>query len=149
MSHRERRAWTEEEDRLLRAAVERDPGSHSPSRWHAISSHVPNRTNKDCRKRWCAKMETIVSKGSWSAGEDSRLVKAVQKHGTRWSMVALEVGTRNSGQCAKRWSDTLNPDIDRSTWSADEATVEKYGKAWTSIVRTHLPGRTGLAAKNR
>ncbi|KDQ12515.1 hypothetical protein BOTBODRAFT_56780 [Botryobasidium botryosum FD-172 SS1] len=152
---RERRPWTEEEDTLLRAAVKReDPDSHPPSKWHAIASHVPNRTNKDCRKRWCAKMETVVSKGGWSSEEDERLLKAVEQHGTRWSLVAAAVKTRNSGQCAKRWSDTLNPNIDRSTWTPEEdrqllEVVKEHGKSWTNIVRTYYPGRTGLSAKNR
>lgn len=47
-----------------------DPESNPPTRWHAISQHIPNRTNKDCRKRWWAQMATIVSKGSWTSDED-------------------------------------------------------------------------------
>ncbi|KAG6840891.1 hypothetical protein C0991_003415 [Blastosporella zonata] len=152
---RERRSWTPKEDQLLRDAVEReDPENANPSKWHAIAKHVPNRTNKDCRKRWFAKMASDVVKGGWAPDEDEKLVKGIEKYGTRWSLVASIVQTRNSDQCAKRWTDTLNPAIDRTTWTpeADELllqAVNEHGKVWTKIVKTYFPGRTGLSAKNR
>ncbi|KAL1694220.1 hypothetical protein GGG16DRAFT_122588 [Schizophyllum commune] len=99
-------------------------------------------------------MATDVVKGGWAPDEDERLVKAIEKHGTRWSLVAQVVQTRNSDQCAKRWTDTLNPAIDRTTWTAAQddlliRAVNEHGKVWTKIVKTYFPGRTGLAAKNR
>lgn len=60
-----------------------DPGNPNPSKWHAIAKHVPNRTNKDCRKRWFAKMASDVVKGGWAPDEDERLVSAIEKYGTR------------------------------------------------------------------
>ncbi|KAF8896709.1 Homeodomain-like protein [Mucidula mucida] len=155
MLSRERRSWTAREDQLLRDAVAKeDPRTQNPSKWHAIAKHVPDRTNKDCRKRWFAKMASDVVKGGWAPDEDERLVKAIDRYGTRWSLVASVVGTRNSDQCAKRWTDTLNPSIDRSTWTPEGDAmlinaVNEHGKLWTKIVKTYFPGRTGLSAKNR
>lgn len=131
-----------------------DPDNPNPSKWHAIAKHVPNRTNKDCRKRWFAKMASDVVKGGWAPDEDEKLVKGIERYGTRWSLVASMVQTRNSDQCAKRWTDTLNPAIDRTTWTADAdelllQAVNEHGKVWTKIVKTYFPGRTGLSAKNR
>ncbi|KAL6304970.1 Homeodomain-like protein [Sparassis latifolia] len=152
---RDRRPWTEEEDEKLLAAIEEeDPDTNPPSRWHAIAQHIPNRTNKDCRKRWWAQMATVVSKGSWTNDEDERLFNAVEELGPKWALVASRVRTRNSGQCAKRWNDALNPSIDRSGWSREEDElllkgVEEQGHSWANIARNCLPGRTGLAAKNR
>ncbi|KAJ7716963.1 hypothetical protein DFH07DRAFT_785276 [Mycena maculata] len=153
--NRERRQWTPQEDELLRLAVNREePGNSAPSKWHAIAQHVPNRTNKDCRKRWYAKMSTDVVKGGWAPDEDQRLLNAIDCFGTRWSLVASMVQTRNSDQCAKRWCDTLNPAIDRTAWSAEAddlliQAVRDHGTVWTKIVQMYFPGRTGLAAKNR
>ncbi|KAJ7153820.1 hypothetical protein C8R46DRAFT_1228115 [Mycena filopes] len=153
--NRERRQWTPQEDELLRMAVSREePGNPAPSKWHAIAQHVPNRTNKDCRKRWYAKMSSDVVKGGWAPDEDQRLLNAIDSYGTRWSLVASMVQTRNSDQCAKRWCDTLNPAIDRTAWSAEAdeiliKAVNEHGKVWTKIVQNYFPGRTGLAAKNR
>ncbi|KAJ7767279.1 hypothetical protein B0H16DRAFT_1521530 [Mycena metata] len=169
--NRERRQWTPQEDELLRMAVSREePGNPAPSKWHAIAQHVPNRTNKDCRKRWYAKMSSDVVKGGWAPDEDQRLLNAIDCYGTRWSLVASMVQTRNSDrrfflsfstvpdllhlECAKRWCDTLNPAIDRTAWSAEAddiliKAVNEHGKVWTKIVGLYFPGRTGLAAKNR
>jgi hypothetical protein len=92
-----------------------DPENSNPSKWHAIAKHVPNRTNKDCRKRWFAKMASDVVKGGWAPDEDEKLVKGIERYGTRyvypfnkktssltywvllrWSLVASVVQTRNS-----------------------------------------------------
>ena len=60
-----------------------DPDNPNPSKWHAIAKHVPNRTNKDCRKRWFAKMASDVVKGGWAPDEDEKLVKGIERYGTR------------------------------------------------------------------
>jgi len=60
-----------------------DPDRQYPSRWRAIAEHVPDRTNKDCRKRWFVKMTQDVVKGSWSLEEDQRLIKGIAQYGTR------------------------------------------------------------------
>lgn len=99
-------------------------------------------------------MASDVVKGGWAPDEDEKLVKGIERYGTRWSLVASVVQSRNSDQCAKRWTDTLNPAIDRTTWSPDSdelllRAVSEHGKVWTKIVKTYFPGRTGLSAKNR
>ncbi|THV05878.1 hypothetical protein K435DRAFT_789896 [Dendrothele bispora CBS 962.96] len=83
-----------------------------------------------------------------------RLIKAIKKYGTRWSLVAPMVKTRNGDQCAKRWTDTLNPTIDRTSWTTEAdalliKAVQEHGKFWTKIVKTYFPGRPALSAKNR
>ncbi|KAF5363226.1 hypothetical protein D9758_008387 [Tetrapyrgos nigripes] len=155
MIQRERRYWTANEDQLLLEAIRReDPANPNPSRWHAISQHVPNRTNKDCRKRWITKMVGGFVKGGWSPEEDEKLMKAIERHGYKWSSVATAVQTRSSEQCAKRWKDTLDPNINREAWTpeADDLlirAVQNHGKLWSKIVKCYFPGRTGLSAKNR
>lgn len=135
---RVRRKWTAEEHTILGNAVAKGPPLPSPSTkmanrqhisaqedgraliWREIATHVPGRTNKDCRKRWYGKTATKVKKGPWTSLEDSRLFNAVKQHGTKWSVVAREVESRTGDQCSKRWSYTLNPDIDRSAWTPME-----------------------------
>ncbi|KAF9003570.1 Homeodomain-like protein [Cyathus striatus] len=141
-------------DYQLNIRTEHPEGS-PPLRWLAIAKHVPGRTNKDCRKRWCTKMLVPAVKGGWSPEEDTLLVKAIEKYGTnRWPLVSSMVGTRKSCQCARRWYDTLNPSIDRTPWSKDDdakllAAVNNHGKKWSYIAKTFFSGRTGLATKNR
>ncbi|KIK68338.1 hypothetical protein GYMLUDRAFT_713954 [Collybiopsis luxurians FD-317 M1] len=123
MSHRERRPWTMTEDQLLRDAIVKEDPSRTlhPSKWHAIAKHIPNRNNKDCRKRWLSKLaKADVARGNWSADEDERLLEAFEKYGRKWTMIAQAVQTRNSDQCAKRWKDTLDPSINKAEWTEEE-----------------------------
>lgn len=66
------------------------------------------------------KHQKLPKTGNWGPAEDFRLRQAVSKHGLRWVLVADDVGTRNGDQCAKRWKDKLNPELDHSQWSPDE-----------------------------
>ncbi|KAJ4470432.1 Homeodomain-like protein [Lentinula aciculospora] len=157
MLARQRRAWSSEEDQQLIEAVKRDLKSHKPLNWCIISEHVPNRSNKDCRKRWMSThsgAEVKITKGAWSEAEDDQLRAGVQTFGPRWCRVAQMVPGRNSDQCAKRWKDTLDPAIDRSKWTLEEdelllKVVGEIGRKWARVVKQYFPGRTGLAAKNR
>lgn len=88
--------------------------------WHQVASSLPGRNNKDCRKRWHYKIAYNITKGPWTREEDEKLMRAVREHGTKWTRVAIEVGSRNGDQCSKRWNDGLNPEIDHSAWTIEE-----------------------------
>jgi len=67
--------------------------------------------------------------------------------------VAAEVGTRSGEQCAKRWNDYVNPDLDHSPWSTQEdqrllPIVALYGHNWKHIAENFLPTRSPLSIKN-
>jgi hypothetical protein len=100
-----------------------EPPAHRNSQplvWHLIAHAIPGRTNKDCRKRWHSKLVADVNKGPWTPDEDARLYNAVKAHGTKWVLVASQVETRNGDQCSKRWNNTVNPEIDHSSWTKGE-----------------------------
>ncbi|KAJ3844581.1 hypothetical protein F5878DRAFT_85350 [Lentinula raphanica] len=95
MAARQRRAWTLEEDRQLIEAVQIEGlKTHRPLNWCNISRKVPNRSNKDCRKRWMsthAGAETKITKGAWSEAEDDQLRAAVQVVGPRYESCNLAI----------------------------------------------------------
>jgi hypothetical protein len=64
--------------------------------------------------------QSPLKKGNWLPAEDQRLRNGVAKHGTRWVLVAGEVVSRNGDQCAKRWKEKLNPELDHSPWTSEE-----------------------------
>ncbi|KAL4981873.1 hypothetical protein BDW68DRAFT_192616 [Aspergillus falconensis] len=151
---RPRRNWTAEEDVILKREVRRVQAEGDNISWHEIAAFLPGRTNKDCRKRWYGTAGAKVKKGPWTEAEDARLRKAIERHGTKWAVVASVVGTRLPDQCSKRWSHAINPDIDHSPWTPQEDEllihyVRKHGHYWQQIVSLYFPGRTSLAAKNR
>ncbi|KAI1634715.1 hypothetical protein F4809DRAFT_501571 [Biscogniauxia mediterranea] len=96
----------------------------------------------------------VFNTGTWSPAEDGRLKEAVAKHGTRWVIVATEVGTRNGDQCSKRWKENLNPGLDHSPWSSWEDKlllnlVEVCGHNWKFMASSFLESRSPLSLKNR
>ncbi|KAI0601740.1 hypothetical protein F4775DRAFT_539019 [Biscogniauxia sp. FL1348] len=99
-------------------------------------------------------LSAVFNTGTWSPAEDGRLKEAVAKHGTRWVIVATEVGTRNGDQCSKRWKENLNPDLDHSPWSSWEDKlllnlVEVCGHNWKFMASSFLEARSPLSLKNR
>ncbi|KAF2836621.1 hypothetical protein M501DRAFT_939774 [Patellaria atrata CBS 101060] len=146
--------WTAEEDRILHQEVIAAGEDGRPRSWTAIAACLPNRTNKDCRKRWCNHLVGGLRKGPWSDDEDERLRNSIQKHGQQWPLVSEDVRTRSGDQCAKRWNQALDPAIDRSNWTEDEQrtllkAVREHGRSWKQIQELYFPERATNNVKNR
>ncbi|KAE8151654.1 Homeodomain-like protein [Aspergillus avenaceus] len=142
--------WTEAEDQILKAAVRQ---VEAPIDWLWIARHLPERSNKDCRKRWYQRFAGNTNFGSWMDAEDSRLRAAVARHGTKWPIISKEVGTRTSEQCSKRWKQVLDPNLDHSPWTLEEdnsllTSVERHGRNWKMISEMYLKNRAALSLKN-
>jgi hypothetical protein len=74
--------WLENEDRKLKDAGQ----THGGKNWGLIAAFVPDRTTKQCYKRWCDFLNpsialTAGSMGTFTAVEDSKLKDAVLTHG--------------------------------------------------------------------
>ncbi|PIA15778.1 hypothetical protein COEREDRAFT_44191, partial [Coemansia reversa NRRL 1564] len=146
-----RAAWTPEEDRLLMVGV-RVYGPNTES-WPRIAMLVPGRTNKSCRKRWFHSLDPSLHKGPWTPAEDDLLRQRVAQYPSQWSRVAEGITGRTDDQCAKRWRESLDPEIDRGKWRPEEdrLLLEKYaelGTQWQKIA-TFFQGRPGLHCRNR
>ncbi|KAJ2500020.1 hypothetical protein GGH96_003058 [Coemansia sp. RSA 1972] len=146
-----RAAWTREEDRLLMVGVcAYGPNTES---WPRIAVLVPGRTNKSCRKRWFHSLDPSLHKGPWTAEEDDLLRQRVTQFPSQWSRVAEGIPGRTDDQCAKRWRESLDPEIDRSKWTPqeDQLLLKKYhelGTQWQKIASS-FKGRPGLHCRNR
>ncbi|KAF2472917.1 uncharacterized protein BDR25DRAFT_219408 [Lindgomyces ingoldianus] len=151
------RKWTIAEDQKLREEVEAQSMFVTEGEvkdWCRIAAKLPGRTNKDCRKRWHNSVAGGLKKGQWAKTEDVQLSRGVQKFGQRWTLVADVVGSRSADQCAKRWQQSLNPELDRSEWRDYEdkvliTAVQKLGRHWKDIQHQHFPGRSKNCIKNR
>ncbi|KFA67841.1 hypothetical protein S40285_08747 [Stachybotrys chlorohalonatus IBT 40285] len=118
--NRARRNWTASEDALLRDLVQKELSNNRPLLWRELAKRIPDRSNKDCRKRWWNSLAGGTVKGAWSPEEDKRLTEAVEKYGTNWPQVAAAVGTRCGDQCSSHWRQVLNPNINCCDWTATE-----------------------------
>ncbi|CAG8628358.1 5104_t:CDS:2, partial [Paraglomus occultum] len=146
-----RSRWTPEEDNMLRLTV--TIFGDRPECWAKIAGYIPDRSNKDCRKRWFHSLDPTLRKGPWTTEEDEILRKNVERYPNCWSKIAKSIPGRTDDQCAKRWRESLDPRIDRREWSPEEdkLLIEKYelhGGQWQEISR-FFPGRPGLHCRNR
>ncbi|KAJ5365819.1 Myb transcription factor [Penicillium concentricum] len=122
--------WNSTEDNLLRREVLTQLVAEGAVKdWQCIATKLPARTNKDCRKRWHNVVSGGVNKGHWTQDEDKLLIEAVKTCGKSWRVVATAVKSRNADrepECAKRWTQFLDPELDRSQWADKEVSLHGY-----------------------
>ena len=64
--------WGPDEQKLLEQALKTYPSSLGPERWEKISSAVPNRSKKDCMKRYKELAEIIRAKKAAQAAAQKK-----------------------------------------------------------------------------
>ncbi|TVU41062.1 hypothetical protein EJB05_14553, partial [Eragrostis curvula] len=91
--------WSLDEDKCLMVAVK----LFRSGSWNRISQFVPGRTQSQCRERWKDVLDPSLDHGEWRPEEDSKLLDAVSKLGTKWSKVAKLIPNRSDNMCLSRW----------------------------------------------
>uniref|UniRef100_A0A6B2L0H1 Uncharacterized protein n=1 Tax=Arcella intermedia TaxID=1963864 RepID=A0A6B2L0H1_9EUKA len=92
--------WTNEEDRRLTLAVK----AYATKKWVKIQTHVPRRTDVQCRERWMNILNPDLTCEDWTPEEDVKLQRAISQHGVgKWALVAKDLYPRTDNQCWRRW----------------------------------------------
>jgi hypothetical protein len=151
-SHSEKKVgkWTENEDEILKELVPLYGGKS----WKKIAENIKGRTPIQCLHRWTKILQPGLVKGPWSIQEDRKLIEWVKKEGpTRWSQCAEFISGRNGKQCRERWFNSLNPQVKKGNWSAEEDFklfffYKKFGGKWAKTA-LYFEGRTENSLKNR
>lgn len=91
--------WDVEEDLRLCMAVK----VHKPGNWVDVAKHVPNRTDIQCRERYCNILSPCIKVARWTHYEDTLIVLSVLVMGKRWSKIAKMISNRTDNQCWRRF----------------------------------------------
>ncbi|KAF0694451.1 Aste57867_14684 [Aphanomyces stellatus] len=114
--------WTPEEDGKLRALV-----AEGRKNWGQVASHIPGRTSKQCRERWCNHLDPNINKGydtalmmtmmmmahpttvsrNYTREEDQLIVDMQAKLGNRWSVIAQQLTGRTEDAVKIRWKSLM------------------------------------------
>lgn len=88
--------WSFEEDVRLACAV----SAYGAKNWTYVKTHVPHRTDVQCRERWVNVLDPSIRLDGWTAEEDAKLWDTVTKMGGpgNWNQVAKELPMRTDNQ---------------------------------------------------
>ncbi|ELV13154.1 snRNA-activating protein complex subunit 4 [Tupaia chinensis] len=142
-----RRAWTEEEDRVLAQLVqEMRVGRHPPL---PVVYYMEGRDSMQLIYRWTKSLDPSLKRGLWAPEEDAKLLRAVAKYGEQdWFRIRQEVPGRSDAQCRDRYLRRLHFSLKKGRWSAQEEEqllrlIEKYGVGHWAKIASELPHRSG------
>lgn len=144
--------WSEEEDEILRYAVNSE--DESKPNWKKISSTFfeGTRSALQCKSRWNKSLQPGLRLGSWGEHEDE-IILHLRAEGFKWSQIADQLPGRIGEHVRDRYVNFLDPDLKKTPWTKEEDKIlyeqqKIQGNKWTTIAN-FLPGRSENAVKNR
>lgn len=122
--------WTTFEDNTLMRLVQ-----SGMTHWPTIAEHIPGRTSKQVRERWCKYLNPSLNRSPFTASEDAQIVEKRELYGAKWTMIAKEIGTGRTGEAIKH------------RWKALENKAKREGEI-QGLMKRHRESRLSSARQN-
>ncbi|KAL4511631.1 hypothetical protein ABPG72_012476 [Tetrahymena utriculariae] len=144
---RSTKAWTEEEDRLLRFYYSKHNG-----KWPAIANEMADRNASQCSQRW-RRIKPSKIRRPWTPEEDNIVLGLIKQHGKNWGLISSQMDNRSGKQVRERYINKLDPELNNGQFNEEEdrIIIDKYykiGPKWSEIAK-FLQGRSENMVKNR
>lgn len=94
-----RSKWSFKEDLTLGLALK----IYGDKKWAKICHHIPQRTDIQCRERYCNILDPKLIEINWSEEEDLKLIHLFSCYGNKWSLIAKSFGDRTDNTCWRRY----------------------------------------------
>ncbi|VDN05493.1 unnamed protein product [Thelazia callipaeda] len=92
--------WDASEDVILTCAVSR----FGTKDWIKVASHVPGRSDSQCRDRWVNVLDKSIKSEPWSLEEDEKLLEGIKIFGKgEWSRISTLIPGRSASHCKSRF----------------------------------------------
>ena len=101
----ERAEWTIEQDAYLKTLVH----THGPHNWVLISDHMSaqfsdkRKSSKQCRERWCNKLDPAINHAPWAKQEEATLIMSHMKYKNRWCDIVGTLKGRHNNMIKNRF----------------------------------------------
>ena len=95
-----KKKFTKDEDDLILDLVKKY-GAHS---WRTIAKKLSPRTPRQCRERWKHYLQKEPKSEEWTQEEDELLIQLFQKHGKKWTQIAVYIPGRTSVNIKNRYA---------------------------------------------
>lgn len=140
-------AWSENEDKLLKAAVDKN----GLLDWAVIAEHVPGRTKKQCRDRYKLKLDPSINHQPFTEEEDNQLTKLQGEFGNQWTKIAKYMPGRTENSVKSRFASLLRSRT--REWTPEEDMILRSQRAlgvdFSVISEKHLTKRSEHAVRKR
>ena len=93
-----KRTWNSKEDKLITELVKTEG-----TNWSLISSHLTNRSGKQCRERYYNHLQSDIKKGGWSVAEDEATMKLNIEYGNQWVKIMKFLPGRTDNAIKNRY----------------------------------------------